>query len=330
VSDHAQPKGRLGAVDAHEQTDADLVRAARCGEVAAVALLLERHAPRMRAVALSILGPGADTEDVLQDAAVVALRRVTDVRDPEAVGPWLGTVVRNACRSLLRQRRSVEAAGDWIPASDAADPERWLERNAMRDWVWEAIERLSPTLRLPLVLRHFSDGVTSYDDIARACGVPVGTVRSRLSQARARLCEELAGIATGAHSDASRLTDASRQQAQETLAAAERGHFDAFTAERWTTDVGLFIGTQHLGGRDLLVRGMEGDLADGVRQRPVHIVAGRSLAVWEMDLISPADNPEHCPPSVAWVLTLDDAGRVQRLRLHHAQPLPAERLQAVI
>lgn len=321
----------MAELDSDDPTDADLVRAARFGEVAAVGLLLERHGPRMRAVALSMLGPGADAEDVLQDAAVIALRRVGDVRDPEAVGPWLGMVVRNACRSLLRQRRSVEVGGEWISGSDAAaDPERWLERNAMRDWVWEAIERLSPTLRLPLVLRHFSEGVTSYDDIARACGVPVGTVRSRLSQARARLCAELTGLASGAHSDASRRADSSRRQAWETLAAAEQGRFDAFVAERWTADVGLFIGAERLGGRDLLVRGMEGDLADGVRQRPVHIVAGRSLAVWEMDLISPADHPEHCPPAVAWVLTLDGTGRVQRLRLHHSRPLPAERVHVVI
>jgi RNA polymerase sigma-70 factor (ECF subfamily) len=319
-------------MDGNEQLDADLVKAAQYGETAAVAMLLERHAPQMRAVALSILGPGPDTEDVLQDAALTALRRITDVRDLEAVGPWLRMIVRNSCRSLLRERRRVELVGEpaLALAPDADDPGRWLERNAMRDWVWEAIDRLSPTLRLPLVLRHFSEGVTSYDDIARACGVPVGTVRSRLSQARARLCEELADIAGGAHSDASRLASSSRQQAQETLNAAEQGRFDAFTAERWTADVGLFIGAQQLGDRDKLVRAMEGDLADGVRQRPVHIVASRSLAVWEMDLINPADKPDHCPPAVAWVLTLDDAGRVQRLRLHHAEPLRPEKIEATI
>ncbi|MFC1404192.1 MULTISPECIES: RNA polymerase sigma factor [Streptacidiphilus] len=263
-------------MDVDAQVDVDLVQAARGGEVAAVGLLIERHGAGMRAVAVSLLGPGADVEDVLQDAALIALRRVAEVRDPEAVGAWLRMVVRNCCRALLRQRRAVGSVGEWVPVpDDAAHPERWLERNAMRDWVWEAVERLSPTLRLPLVLRHFSEGVTSYDDIARACGVPVGTVRSRLSQARARLCEELAGIASAAHGDASGLAEASRRQAGETLAAAEQGRFEAFVAERWTADVDLYVGAQRLGGRELLVRGMEGDLADGVRQRPVNIVASR-------------------------------------------------------
>jgi RNA polymerase sigma-70 factor (ECF subfamily) len=77
-------------------------------------------------------------------------------------------------------------------------------------------------------------------------------------------------------------------------------------------------GADAVGGRDLLLRGMEGDLTAGVRQRPRHVVAARSLAVWEMDLINPADDPEHCPPAVAWIMNLS-GGRVRELRLHHAQ-----------
>ncbi|MFF4346204.1 RNA polymerase sigma factor [Streptomyces sp. NPDC001530] len=312
---------------AARQKDADLVLAAQQGDTVALALLLKRHAPQMRAVALSILGPGPDTDDVTQDAALIALRRIGDVRDPEAVGPWLRMVVRNSCRSLLRGRAVVQPVSDLALPSEAADPERWVERNATRDWIWEAIERLSPTLRMPLVLRHFSEGVTSYDHIARACGVPVGTVRSRLSQARAKLTTALTDLATAAHTDAAELTTASRKEAWETLEAAERGHFDAFTAERWSPEVGLFLSGRQLGGRDMLVRGMECDLSDGVRQRPAHIVAGRSLAVWEMDIINPPDHPEHCPPAVAWILTLDEGRRVQRVQLHHSRPLRPEELR---
>jgi RNA polymerase sigma-70 factor (ECF subfamily) len=53
----------------------------------------------------------------------------------------------------------------------------------MRDWVWHAIEELSPNLRLVTMLRYFTE-VTAYEHIAELCAVPVGTVRSRLSQAR--------------------------------------------------------------------------------------------------------------------------------------------------
>jgi RNA polymerase sigma-70 factor (ECF subfamily) len=65
---------------------------------------------------------------------------------------------------------------------------------------------------------------------------------------------------------------------------------------------------------------MDGDLTAGVRQRPVNVAAGRSLTVWEMDLLNPADDPGHCPPSVAWIMSLS-GGRVARLRLFHPVPL---------
>ncbi|MFE4291175.1 RNA polymerase sigma factor [Streptomyces sp. NPDC056647] len=175
--------------------DAVLTRAAQAGDVTALGLLLERHRAGMRAVALSVLGPGPDVDDVVQDAAVTALRRVGDVRDPAAVGAWLRMIVRNAARSLLRGSVPVQPIDDLhLPSTDAG-PERWLEQHALRDWIWEAVEELSPALRLPLVLRHFSTGVTSYERIADACGVPVGTVRSRLSQGRSKLASALAATA---------------------------------------------------------------------------------------------------------------------------------------
>ncbi|MEV6419561.1 sigma-70 family RNA polymerase sigma factor [Streptomyces sp. NPDC051662] len=303
--------------------DAVLTRAAQAGDVTALGLLLERHRAGMRAVALSVLGPGPDVDDVVQDAAVTALRRVGDVRDPAAVGAWLRMIVRNAGRSLLRGSVSVQPIDDLHLPSTEAGPERWLEQHALRDWIWEAMEELSPALRLPLVLCHFSTGVTSYERIADACGVPVGTVRSRLSQGRSKLATALAATADAPHGDTARRTRASRIEAHETLAAAEGGHFGALMRERWSPGITLLRGNDPVGDSGILARGMDGDIEAGVRQRLVHAVAGRSLVVWEMDLLAPADDPDHCPPSVAWLMTLDDAGRPHRLRLLHPRPVRA-------
>ncbi|WP_327247941.1 RNA polymerase sigma factor [Streptomyces sp. NBC_01320] len=309
------------AVEAARVQDATLTRAAQAGDIAALGLLLERHRAGMRAVALSILGPGADADDVMQDAALTALRRIGDVRDPGAVGAWLRMIVRNAGRSLLRGAVAAQPVDELHLPSPEDGPEQWLERSAVRDWVWEALEELSPLLRMPLVLRHFTTGVTSYEQIARACGVPVGTVRSRLSLGRAKLTAALAATADAAHGDAEQRVLASRIEARETLAAAESGHFGKLLTERWSPEIALLSGPDRLGGWDLLVRSMDNDVEEGVRQRLIHAVAGRSLTVWEMDIINPADNPEHCPPGVAWLMTLDDAGRVQHLRLAHSRPV---------
>ncbi|MFD7370040.1 RNA polymerase sigma factor [Streptomyces mirabilis] len=307
--------------------DAALTRSAQAGDVSALALLLERHRPGMRAVAVSLLGPGPDVDDVMQEAALVALRRIVDVRDPEAVGPWLRMVVRNGCRTLLRAARRVEPVESVPLPSDSATPEQILQSHALRDWIWEAVEALSPTLRLPLVLRYFSTGITSYQQIAEACSVPVSTVRSRLSQARGALAQALTATAATAHEDATRRTQASWQEAHETLAAAERGEFGKVVKDRYSSGVALLTGGRRLGGVDLLLAGMDGDLSAGVRQRPLHVVAGRSLVVWEMELINPPDDPDHCPPGVAWIMSLD-GGRFDRVSLHHASrpeatPAPA-------
>ncbi|MEV4249846.1 sigma factor [Streptosporangium canum] len=69
--------------------DVRLTLAAQAGDIAALGLLLEQHRAGMRAVALSILGPGPDVDDVMQDAALIALRRIENLRDPQAAGPWL-------------------------------------------------------------------------------------------------------------------------------------------------------------------------------------------------------------------------------------------------
>lgn len=302
--------------------DVALTLAAQAGDVASLGLLLERHRAGMRAVAVSVLGPGPDVDDVVQDAALTALRRVGDVRDPEAVGAWLRMIVRNHARSLLRASVDLRPLDDLHVPATLSGPERWLERHALRDWIWAAVEELSPALRLPLVLRHFSVGVTSYERIAEACGVPVGTVRSRLSQGRAKLAQALAATADAPHGDVGRRTRASRIEARETLQAAESGHFGKLLTERWSPEAALVRGNEPVGGQGLLVRGMECDLEAGVRQHLAHAVAGASLVVWEMDITNPDDDPDHCPPAVAWLMSLDDAGRVHRLRLVHPRPVP--------
>lgn len=304
--------------------DTALTLAAQSGDTAALALLLDRHRPGMRAVALSLLGPGPDVDDVMQDAALVALRRIGDVRDPAAVGPWLRMVVRNGSRTLLRGARRTEPMAEVPLPSALGTPEQALEGHALRDWIWAAVDELSPALRLPVVLRYFSAGVTSYREIAEACAIPVGTVRSRLSQARAALVKALEATAAGGHDDVRRRTEVSWLEAHATLAAAERGEFGKVVADRFAPDMSLLSGSERLGGTGLMLAGMDGDLSAGVRQRPAHVIAGRSLVVWEMDLVNPADDPDHCPPGVAWIMTLDGGGRVARLSLHHApRPAPA-------
>jgi len=256
----------------------------------------------------------------------VALRRIDEVRDPAAIGPWLRTVVRNNCRMLLRASRPVPL-GDLealaLPAREPT-PEQLLEHRAQRDWVWHALSALPEPVRLVTMLRYFSD-VSSYEQIAALCAVPIGTVRSRLNQGRGKLTAALRVTADLAHDDVATLTDARRRDAEETLAAARRGEFERVARDAWWPELtailpsGARVGDRPGEGLKLLVRGMDEDLTDGVHQRIRNVVASGEVLIWEADLINPPDDPEHCPPSVVWLQHLRK-GRVRQLRLFHPRP----------
>jgi RNA polymerase sigma-70 factor (ECF subfamily) len=302
-------------------TDGDLVLAAQAGDAGSLAVLLERHRSGMYAVAVRLLGYSPDADDAVQDAIVVALRRIGEVRDPAAVSAWLRAIVRNGCR--MRRRAPIVASLPdplllRLPAGDLS-PEDLLERQALRDWLWHALAELSESLRLTILLRYFTS-VTAYEQIAALCDVPVGTVRSRLSQARRKLADALLATASLAHAEADALAGARRHEFTDLLAAAERGALPLALAGRWATDVEI-VGPQGQSGSGLglLVHAMDSDLTAGVRQRPATVLASRDLTIVEADLLSPSDDPHHCPPTVLWLQVLR-AGRVRRLRLFHPRP----------
>ncbi|GIM88948.1 DNA-directed RNA polymerase sigma-70 factor [Paractinoplanes toevensis] len=292
------------------------MRLARDGDAGALGVLVRRHEAGMRAVALSLLGYGPDAEDAVQDAMVTAIGSIGAVRDPVAAGAWLRSVVRNNCRMLLRARRPQPVAdAEWF-LPPAGGPEEFLERAALRDWVWHAIGALSETDRLVTVLRHFS-GVRSYEQIATVCGVPVGTVRSRLSHARRSLLASLRNTADLAHPDSAQQIGAREREAADAMAAAMRGDFRYVVDDLWWPDAELVAPVAaRRGGTDFAVRGMECDLEAGVRQRLISVVAADDLLIWETELLSPSSDPEHCPPGAVWLHALS-GGRARTVTLFH-------------
>lgn len=306
--------------------DSELVGGALRGEVGALGALLARHEAGMRAVALSVLGAGPDAEDAVQDAMVTALVSIGDVRDPTAIGGWLRAIVRNNCRMQMRSRRAVPVAEpEWfLPADDAFGAEALLERTVLRDWVWHAMATLSEKDRLIALLRHFSS-IRSYADIATVCGVPVGTVRSRLHHAHRKLATALRATADMAYADASTTTAARTREAADAMRATARGDFHQVVRELWWPDTQLIVPTAAVRGDTALAeQTMESDLAAGVRPGPIEVVACDDVLIWEFDLLSLGSDPDHCPPHAVWLQTLDK-GRVRSVTLFHTTPSDAEK-----
>ncbi len=190
-------------------SDADLVRAAQGGDTVSLGLLLERYRAPLYNQALQILGYGARAEDAVHDAFIIALRRIDQLREPAAVGGWLRAIVRNVCLMQLRATRD-EISLDLLPDSaERIEPEAnaadAVERLALHEWVWTALGALPETLRVTAMLRYFGT-YQSYEAIAATLGVPVGTVRSRLSQVKRKLADALLETAGLAHAETCELT----------------------------------------------------------------------------------------------------------------------------
>ncbi|GGM17073.1 DNA-directed RNA polymerase sigma-70 factor [Promicromonospora citrea] len=299
-------------------SEADLVAAARAGDTSAVGLLFARHRPALLAVATSLLGHGPDAEDAVQDAGLTALLRIGTLRDPGAVGPWLKEIVRNACRARLRAPAPLvlddRVAAD-LPSSEP-DPADLLDALAGRDWLWAALGELPPDQRVAFVLRYLG-GLPAYRDIATTLGVPVGTVRSRLAAARARMAGALLATAETAHDDVAALTRARRREAVAALADADRGDARSMLAGRCSPAVeSTWASGRTTTGPGHLRQIMAQDVDDGVRHRIADVVAGHDLELWEMELINPPEDPGHCPPGALWVLRLE-GGEVRRTHLFH-------------
>jgi RNA polymerase sigma-70 factor (ECF subfamily) len=292
-----------------------LVLAAQAGDALAMGMLLERHRARLHAVAASMLGP--DAEDAVHDAYLTAMRRIGELRDPDAVGAWLTAILVNTCRARLRRPRHEVVTERPLDAT-LEDAAAELDRAAQRDWLWTALGRLSEPLRLAVMLRHFS-AASSYEEIAAVSGVPIGTVRSRLSAARSQLFHSLAETAEQAHVDSRALFEARAETIGLALDRLAEGGGASALAPGFDRRVAfaLFDRRPRV-GRDHLARLLEGDLEDGVRWTPTALIAGEDITIAEARLINPPEDPNHCPPAVTMV-HFTQRGRTRRMVCHYAR-----------
>ena len=132
-----------------------------------------------------------DAEDVVQESLVKAFRSAETFRGTD-VRPWLLAIVRNCAMDLLgRHKKNEQVQMDELPeaADSRPNPEISLVQERRRETVRTAIGRLPLEFRDALLLREMES--MSYKEIAFVLKVPLGTVMSRLSRARALLVNEL-------------------------------------------------------------------------------------------------------------------------------------------
>ncbi|MGO9035582.1 RNA polymerase sigma factor [Mycobacterium sp.] len=165
--------------------ESGLIRRARAGDQEAFGELITANRARVWAVCLRITGNTHDAQDALQDTLVAAWRHIERFRSDSRFSTWLFRIASNAALAVARRRPPTDVAeiGDVAGGRDPADCIAEAER------VQSALMALPEVFRAALVLRIYGD--LSYGEIAVHQGIPVQTVKSRLSRARSMLEQRL-------------------------------------------------------------------------------------------------------------------------------------------
>ncbi len=157
------------------------------GDEEAFRLLVERHRPRLHALAHGILQDPDQAADAVQDAFLKAYESLAEYRQRGGFSAWIRRILVNHCLSLLRQRHNYLSLEDL--EGDLVARERGPEEQIVSDNEVEAIRRAMARLpahyRTALVLRTI-EGL-SYREIAQLLAVPESTIETWIHRGRSRL-----------------------------------------------------------------------------------------------------------------------------------------------
>lgn len=174
-----------GSIDP-SASDAALVRRARRGDRWAEEALYRRHARRVTRVVLRIMGRVNETEDVVQDACVVAFESLDKLRDDDAFGDWLLSIAVRQVHRRFRRWKFMRAFGlhqgeGDVTLADQADPGAGPEARATLAEISRLLETLSTEDRVAWVLRRVEG--ERVDDIASLCACSRATAKRRIARA---------------------------------------------------------------------------------------------------------------------------------------------------
>jgi RNA polymerase sigma-70 factor, ECF subfamily len=172
-------------------SDPILVKRAKDGDARALEALCERHAPRVERLAHHLLRDPEDARDASQDALARLCVKLRQFRGESAFSTWLHRLTVNACRDVAQRqlaRRCAPLEEDRREAPDA-DPVRRAEQAELRAELGACLARLAPAQATVVVLKDAFE--LSFDEIAGAEGMPVGTAKCYAHRARNGLRRQL-------------------------------------------------------------------------------------------------------------------------------------------
>jgi RNA polymerase sigma-70 factor (ECF subfamily) len=180
---------RDGGLAYEKLSDPILVQRAKDGDRQALETLLARHAPKVERLAHQFLRDPDDANDAAQEALAKVCVRLKQFRGGAQFSTWLHRLVVNTCLDAAERRKARihEPLGEHLQSGD--DPARDASNSELRRELCTALAGVSPE-QAQVVLLKDALGY-SFEEIAEAAGMPVGTAKCHAHRGRARLSERL-------------------------------------------------------------------------------------------------------------------------------------------
>ncbi len=180
--------------------EAQLVSAAKAGDVSAFEELVNRYERKIFRLGMNITQNREDAEDVMQDAFLKSYQNLDRFQGDSRFYTWLVRIAVNEALMKLRKRRANQVSLD-EPMTEAADPvfreiEDWgpspeqrFAQTELNEILTQVIGELDPIFRVAFLLRDV-EGIST-EETAQILGISVAAVKSRLLRARLKLRQKL-------------------------------------------------------------------------------------------------------------------------------------------
>jgi len=164
--------------------------------------LLDRYQDKVYQFCFRFTGNREDAADCSQEIFIKLYQRIRQFNHKSKFSTWLYRIMINTCQDMVKSKsykyskQSVEIgqpetdnAGIQIPAPESSDPEKTMQHKEIQLWFQKTLMKLREMQRIVLIMRDVEG--KSYEEIARATSLNIGTVRSTLARARYFMAEQL-------------------------------------------------------------------------------------------------------------------------------------------
>lgn len=294
----------------------ELVKGAQAGEEYSWNALYRYFYPGLYATALHLSHNPAAAKDHVQEAFMVAFLKLSQLRDLSAFGSWIKKIL------LHCYFRAAQAAEKYVKELPVQSEQWWendfenkLEFLSRQSKLHALVTQLPETLRSAVLLRYFS-AFHSYEQIANVLCVPVGTIRSRLNQAKSKLAEYWQKY-KDFEPDVFKASEEWNHFYTSTLAGL---HHHQDCKDRFMhhlqSDVYITLPMNKLhSGRSLFDAMVIEDQEFGSWLMPENIVSCGNISVVDIKHFNSSEHPHHCPFRSVMVLYRNKE-KVNKMQLH--------------